>query len=740
MTKSTTRIAALAFALAGLFVCAARAGVRELVSDGKVSWSSNATVIYLNADGTPATADAYDHLVLKFTDTTAAGSLTVDDSVRANARILVVGGGGAGGTSTSTQGGAGGGGGAGGLIETNLTLVGGVYSIAIGAGGVAAASTDVAADGGDGFNSSFDVIVAHGGGGGGAQSVGHDGASGGGGSASYTTVASPQNGGVSTADTPEVGFAGGRGGAVAYGGGGGGAGAVGQDASSTKSKGGAGLSIDITGESIYYAGGGGGGRTKLSTGIAGGDGGGGRGGSTSVDAVSGTNGLGGGGGGSGTTAPGGNGGSGVVIIRITQLVETKVALPSVGPFTFNKNNQVALDFGIAYTYVSGTTNATEAGTYSFVVKPGPDLSWNAAAGGGTDGKTVYWSISKRTLSKPTAATGLVYDGTDKVGVTYEDADLTEYCTFDASSVTNATNAGDYTYSVSLNDTVNTMWSDNSTEAVAGTWTISPQTVAVPTPKTGLVYDGNEKQGFASLDYEHYQLTAGETNATAGGTHQFTFALRGNNDAVNYVWDTDPVSSAPYSGEWTIAPAANEVTVSMAGWRINTTPNEPKISATWGSNTVQYAYGLGENASDITDWVDNTSLINTDGVWTVMAMIPPTANWNGATNTAQFTVWDTPVKLFRNHVDIKVTPPAGSSETFINFAALVKISENKYYGFKYSDAGDDGKNLMFLPKGSEEPLPFEVDTWIQIEFYCTVFQVGQEAHKITVHFGKSEVFI
>ena len=747
MTKSTTRIAALAFALAGLFVCAARADVRELVNAGKVSWSSNATVIYLNADGTPATADAYDHLVLKFTDTTAAGSFTIADGIKGAARVLLVGGGGAGGSGggTGNNRGAGGGGGGGGFLEvSNVALESDTtYSITVGAGGEPQPA-ESKKPGGNGASSLFQlgttkIYEAFGGGGGGAECDGVGGdnlGSGGGGSREYVSSAVNHVGGVCTTGQGNNGGAGTRGQTAGGGGGAGGAGLDGGDngvstpAVNIGGKGGDGRASDIictNGVSatlpLYYAGGGGGGtrsqttETKLGPG---GLGGGGRGaGGNDFEALPGDPNTGGGGGGGTCTLTvsgenkskaGAAGGSGVVIVRITQLVDTQVALPTIAPLTFNKDNQIALDFGIAYTYVSGTTNATEAGTYSFVVKPGPDLEWNAAAGGGTGEKTVNWSISKRTLAKPTAATGLVYDGTEKVGVTYEDADLTEYCTFDASSVTNATNAGDYTYSVSLNDTVNTMWSDNSTEAVAGTWTISPQTVAVPTPKTGLVYDGNEKQGFASLDYEHYQLTAGETNATAGGTHQFTFALRGNNDAVNYVWDTDPVSSAPYSGEWTITPAANEVTVSMAGWRINTTPNEPKISATWGSNTVQYAYGLGENASDITDWVDNTSLINTDGVWTVMAMIPPTANWNGATNTAQFTVWDTPVKLFRDHVDIKVTPPAGSSETFINFAALVKISENKYYGFKYSDAGDDGKNLMFLPKGSEEPLPFEVDTW------------------------------
>ena len=707
LTTLSRRLASLAALLALSFSLAARADVRELVNAGKVTWSSNATVIYLNADGTPATADAYDHLVLKFTDTTAAGSLTVDDSARANVRVLVVGGGGAGGTSTSTQGGAGGGGGAGGLIETNLTLVGGVYSIAVGAGGEAAASTDVAADGGDGLDSSFDVIVAHGGGGGGAQSVGHDGASGGGGSASYTTAASPQNGGVSTAVAPEVGFAGGRGGAVAYGGGGGGAGAVGQDASSTKSKGGAGLSIDITGESIYYAGGGGGGRTKLSTGIAGGDGGGGRGGSTSVDAVSGTNGLGGGGGGSGTTAPGGNGGSGVVIVRITQLVETKVALPSVGPFTFNKNNQVALDFGIAYTYVdgSGDTNATAVGNYSFKVTPGPDLEW---VGGGTGEKTVNWSIVKRTIEKPTTA-DFTYDGTAKVGVTYGD-DFLEYCTFDTSSVTNATNAGTYTFSVSLDDTVNTAWSDNTIEPFDGSWTISPIKVAKPEPRTDLVYDGTEKQGFAALDYARYALTAGVTNATDGGAHSFTFSLLGNDEAENYVWDVDPVTAEPYSGEWTIGAAANAITaLSLKGWRVGGTPNEILIAANYGLDTVRYEYGFGETASAVETWTNDVTAIDKAGTWIIRATIDETPSWAAATRTASFDMWDDPARIYHDSVEIYFKARSGATETVTNIPLPVKISTARMPGFDYSLAGQDGSGMLFVDSNGEI-LPYEAATW------------------------------
>ncbi len=365
MTKSTIRIAALAFALAGLFVCAARADVRELVNAGKVSWSSNATVIYLNADGTPATADAYDHLVLKFTDTTAAGSLTVDDSVRANARVLVVGGGGAGGTSKTTTAGCGGGGGAGGLIETNLTLVGGNYPVVVGAGGPMYTGADAVSIGENGTASSFAARTALGGGGGGAQSVGNDGGSGGGGS--RNTVTNNVVGG-----NGEIGQGknGGAGKTNKYGGGGGGAGGDGGYTSGADGpgEGGVGIACDILldelGNAIYYAGGGSGGSAVAEMTSDAGNGGGGRGaGKGDTAAGNGTNGLGGGGGGGGNACAGGAGGSGVVIVRITQLVATKVALPTIAPLTFNKGNQVALDFGIAYTYVNGTTNATAAGNY-----------------------------------------------------------------------------------------------------------------------------------------------------------------------------------------------------------------------------------------------------------------------------------------------------------------------------------------------------------------------------------------
>ena len=235
---------------------------------------------------------------------------------------------------------------------------------------------------------------------------------------------------------------------------------------------------------------------------------------------------------------GAKGGSGVVIVRITQLVETKVPVPVVDDKTFNGENQIAREFGIAYTYVSGTTNATDVNEYSFVVKPGPGLEWTTEAGGGEGEKTVTWKIVPLKIDKPTV-TDHVYDGAEKIGVTYT-ADCAKFCSFGESSVTNATNGGTYGYSVSLKNTTNTAWKDDTTDAVTGTWTIAPAQVALPVPTaTSFTYDGAVKSVFTYLDTTHYELASGSViSATDGGNYSYTLVLKGNTStATNYVWNT-----------------------------------------------------------------------------------------------------------------------------------------------------------------------------------------------------------
>jgi len=236
---------------------------------------------------------------------------------QALASVLVVGGGGGGGE---------GGGGAGGVISTVVTPYIQSYTITVGAGGVG--STNGAAVGANGSNSTAFGLTALGGGAGGASSSsnGSLGGSGGGGRRDGAGIAGlavfgqgNNGGGILSSQSYKGGSGGGGAGGVGIAGSGN-ATAAGE----TGGNGGLGVSNSITGSPVWYAGGGGGavegaGGSAGQRGL-GGNGGGGAGYSNqggTFTAVAGSASTGGGGGGRPTNAgsgTAGSGGSGVVII------------------------------------------------------------------------------------------------------------------------------------------------------------------------------------------------------------------------------------------------------------------------------------------------------------------------------------------------------------------------------------------------------------------------------------------
>ena len=236
----------------------------------------------------------------KFTEN---GTLVVPKAIVAD--VLLVGGGGGGGANRKSDinfGGAGGGGG--GLIyQTNIVIAAGSYSVVVGAGGAGGGTPDGDAkvNGANGGNTTAFGFTAYGGGGGASWGggVGLSGGSGGGSTSSWD--AEVAGGTAIYAFAHNIGHDGHKPAHAYISGGGGGAGDT-YDTSTVRN-GQDGLSIDITGQSIYYAGGGSGdngwARTPANGGLGGGGG----------RSQAGTDGLGGGGGG------GAKGGSGVVIIR-----------------------------------------------------------------------------------------------------------------------------------------------------------------------------------------------------------------------------------------------------------------------------------------------------------------------------------------------------------------------------------------------------------------------------------------
>ena len=243
---------------------------------------------------------------------TTSGSFQVTGG-SGEVEYLVVAGGGKGGDA----GWGGGGGGAGGLLQGNVSVSPGTYTVTVGGGGSGSLSR-YQSGGSSGSNSAISgsgvSITANGGGYGssaGGSPYGLPGGDGGSGGGAAQRDAPKAGGrgiypGSSYISAARQGYDGGwvLGGSDS-GGGGGGAGGSGANTTGSGGNGGIGLQSNISGTAIYYAGGGGGGPSA-----SGGTGGGGNAG------VAGTVNSGGGGGGNQTGYDNqGNGGSGIVIIR-----------------------------------------------------------------------------------------------------------------------------------------------------------------------------------------------------------------------------------------------------------------------------------------------------------------------------------------------------------------------------------------------------------------------------------------
>lgn len=104
--------------------------------------------------------------------------------------------------------------------------------------------------------------------------------------------------------------------------------------------------------------------------------------------------------------------------------------------------------------IGGTTSATNAGNYYASFEPINGYAW---PDGSTDVKYVMWTIAKKVVPIPVPTqTQFNYDNTDKT-VVFNNLDT------DAVTITNATakNVGLYTVTATLNDTINTVWADNT---------------------------------------------------------------------------------------------------------------------------------------------------------------------------------------------------------------------------------------------------------------------------------------
>lgn len=113
----------------------------------------------------------------------------------------------------------------------------------------------------------------------------------------------------------------------------------------------------------------------------------------------------------------------------------------------------------------GATPPTDAGDYTLTVRcEGIDTIWTG---------TADFTIAKKQITPPAADTAkFAYTALEQ---TYQ---LAANAAYTISSNTTQTDAGDYTVTVSLNDTANTEWTDGTTAAKPYTFTIAPAALTV----------------------------------------------------------------------------------------------------------------------------------------------------------------------------------------------------------------------------------------------------------------------
>ncbi len=95
------------------------------------------------------------------------------------------------------------------------------------------------------------------------------------------------------------------------------------------------------------------------------------------------------------------------------------------------------------------------------------------------------------VAVPVANTGLVYNASNQNGITHNQANYGDYYT--VSGTASATNAGNYSVTVTLKDTTNCVWADDTTADKIYNWTISELkiTVTVTNAEQSATYSGTE---------------------------------------------------------------------------------------------------------------------------------------------------------------------------------------------------------------------------------------------------------
>lgn len=220
--------------------------------------------------------------------------------------------------------------------------------------------------------------------------------------------------------------------------------------------------------------------------------------------------------------------------------------------------------------MAGTTSATNVGTYTATFEPINGYSW---PDGTVDVKYIPWSITKKVIPIPIPTRSQYeYDGTQKTLI-FNDVDLSSV------TITNVTgtNAGTYTATVSLNNPINTEWTDGTIAQKTIPMIITKKVIPIPVPtQTQFTYDGEEKEVvFNNLDTDN--VTIANNTATNIGTYSAIATL---NDNTNMVWSDGVTGQKAWS--YRIGGMQNIITLSTGNVSLENSSGTGTVTVTSSS--------------------------------------------------------------------------------------------------------------------------------------------------------------
>ena len=264
----------------------------------------------------------------------------------------------------------------------------------------------------------------------------------------------------------------------------------------------------------------------------------------------------------------------------------KTAIVSAANKTYTGSEQTGVTgSGVTWT---GTTKATDAGTYTATATPDGNHAWSD---GTTGAKSVSWTMSPKTLTVPASPAAKTYNGASQASGISAPAGSSIVT---ASSTTSATNVGTYNVVIQLSSTKNYKWSDNTTANKTITWKINPKNLSgnvTVADVAAITYTGNPitpaptvKDNARNVNLTpNTDYTISYSNNTNVGTATITFTGKGN-----YTGTTTKT--------FTISKATNPITVTAKTLKY-TGSAQSLVTTANAQGTVYYSVGTALTSSN-----------------------------------------------------------------------------------------------------------------------------------------------